>query len=499
MQKANKNPNSQEAKNQDDKGARASEDIQKNSQNSNPKVEKNTVEKTPQEMKKDDESSKKTTSANVKEKASASGKKAENTGSTKVKKSKLAVFNFILILFIFAALGHISYSLYVQGDLAFMPYSNTDSEKKPLALNANLDAKLKQIEQKIATQEALSKTQIENFANLKKSALRQDSAIANMLDKVDEQNKIQSDDWRLAEVEYLLRISNQELILAQDIKSSLRLMQAAYSKLDNMSLSATLPIKKALQEDITNLSTLVNKSNANISLEILAIAKNLTGLEVRNLKTLKNADEQNAQKTQDTQKPSAWQNFLSSAKSLVIIKTHQQMPKRLQSLDFLLIEKQRLLLLLNQASWASLHKDVKLYKETLSEAINILKTTFADNSNLKKVLQNLQKLATANLELETGKYNKGLQKLEDFMLSRYQLPMAKPKKNLNSTKIEKTEKEEKLEKSKNAETTHKGNKTQKVEKAEEAEKDENSEKTQVPAEKEKAKETQAKTKFEEAI
>lgn len=399
--------------------------------------------------------------------------------------SKLAVLNFILIIFILCVAGYFFYSLKTSGNLDFLTLSQTNSE--------NRMALIDDLQQNIAKQDA-EITQLsteldlanEKLLKLQNSDTRQNSALADMLNSIEDQQKVQSEDWRLAEAEYLLRLASQELILAQDAKSALRLMQAAYTKLDDLSLAASLPILKALQTDISNLAVLQNSSTKNISIELLALSQVVSEInETRDFKLAQisennsenNAGENSAQAGQapdnSEQKTSMSARFWQSLKGLVIIKQHTKPASPLLSQEALIIEKQRILLLLNQASWASLRKDTNLYQKSIAESLAILENTFATNAQAQQVIQKLKNLQKVKLEIAAEKYTKGLQKLEEFLLARYQLPMAKQaqeSKSAKSTQVTKSEKVEKTDKAQKTQKADKANKAEKTDKQEKADK-----------------------------
>lgn len=332
--------------------------------------------------------------------------------------SKLALLNFVLLLFLLSIFGYFSYLLYAGGNLDFLIPKSAKSQTQVALIN-QLSAKISAQDAQISTQAAQIQAQKQTLSKLNKSDARQNSALADVLNKVAAAAKVQSDDWRLAEVEYLLRLASQELILAQDINSSLRLMQAAYTRLDNLSLAAALPVLKALKSDISNLTLFEAKGGKNISIELLALSQSVANL-TQERKFLQNSTSEKISESPDT----LGEKFLAKLKSLVVIKRHSNMPVPLLTQEAIVLEKQRILLLLNQASWASLRKDTQLYKTSIEASLTILSANFTGNDQADLIVKRLEELKNLNLTISTQNYTKGLQKLEDFMLSRYNLPLA---------------------------------------------------------------------------
>lgn len=390
------------------------------------------------QVKQADQAEEKTKSSSVKNASLNSSAKAPVQKTT----SKLALLNFVLLILLLSIFGYFSYLLYAGGNLDFLIPKSAKSQTQ-VALIDKLNAKILAQDAQISTQDAQIQAQKQTLSKLNKSDARQNSALADVLNKVAAAAKVQSDDWRLAEVEYLLRLASQELILAQDTNSSLRLMQAAYTRLDNLSLAAALPVLKALKSDISNLTLLEAKGGKNISIELLALSQSVANL-TQERKFLQNSTSEKISESPDT----LGEKFLAKLKSLVVIKRHSNMPVPLLTQEAIVLEKQRILLLLNQASWASLRKDNQLYKTSIEASLTILSANFTGNGQADLIVKKLQDLKNLNLTISTENYTKGLQKLEDFMLSRYNLPLAN-----KSAQVQKANKGASVEKSSNNNAT----------------------------------------------
>ena len=90
--------------------------------------------------------------------------------------------------------------------------------------------------------------------------------------------------WRIAEVEYLLNLANQQLMTIHDVATSRALLASADKILEQLDDYSLFPVRQALAEDLAVLQTATQVNRQNIWLQLQAIANlvpNLTLLDNR--------------------------------------------------------------------------------------------------------------------------------------------------------------------------------------------------------------------------
>lgn len=249
-------------------------------------------------------------------------------------------------------------------------------EQQQLTFTANNNEQIKKI---YADQENLTK----NFTKL----IRDNQHLRN--------------DWLLAEAEYLIQLANYRLLLEKDATTAAIAIQAADSRLNEVSDPALLSVRKILANDLQALLNVPTLDLAGMSIRLSSLSNNIEKLPLRtpDPKTHKinQADKANSSEKVDSIKdlPAAiWKDI----KNLVIIRNHQKPlePLLAPKQHFFLV--QNLALLLEQSRFALLNGHNAIYHERLKTTEDWVKQYFDVDHNVTiNMLTSLAELQQINI------------------------------------------------------------------------------------------------------
>jgi uroporphyrin-III C-methyltransferase len=221
--------------------------------------------------------------------------------------------------------------------------------------------------------------------------------------------------WELLEVTYLIKQADLALNTDGDIKKAMSLLSLA--KEYTLNLDNT-PLYHALEKDIATLQTVPIYDTENIVFRLAAINQQIMNLAPIPAKI--NINNQTKQPTTNTTISiiyPKWKQMLHNAamalKELVVI--------RHQNIEPLLEPQQLLTVRINiqsqilAAEWAVIHKDAKLYKNALEQAINWLQQYFALNTAAtNNIIKNLTSLKVVDIAPVIPNINNSLNALHNL-------------------------------------------------------------------------------------
>lgn len=193
---------------------------------------------------------------------------------------------------------------------------------------------------------------------------------------------VERDDWKLAEVEYLLRLAHQRVVLSHDANGAKQLLQTADDILFALGYSDLYAVRKQLAQDLAALSSAANTDNDGVYLQLLALADQASSVPFSGYEELPDVDDslvEPAERMQDRlleKLAHAW----GILKQLVVVKD------RTVDIEPLLSESQRQLvdarlkLNLAQARSALLLNQSSIYKASLAQAQHLLIKYYQDDT-----------------------------------------------------------------------------------------------------------------------
>lgn len=266
------------------------------------------------------------------------------------------------------------------------------------------------------------------------------------------------DDWKLAEVEYLLRLANQRIILQQELAGAHALLDSANQILAQLDDPSLLNIRQQLAKEMRLLGSFTQLDRQGVYMEIQALKAAIPNA----LEAPKNfAKDVTANSESNTAEPeenkSAWATIQHQFLSLVRIRHNEQtFNDSLTDSQFQLLEHS-LILMLEQAQWALLKADNALYNASLKNAAVWIEKNLR-HSQADSVLSDIKKLAKQDISQHMPDISKSLNLLRQALQNRTYEP-SPIKKTAVKKEVKKTVKKKaattqpKVEKSPNTTVT----------------------------------------------
>lgn len=235
-------------------------------------------------------------------------------------------------------------------------------------------------------------------SELQKALIKQQSemdSVSSALNEVRLKSQQDNSAWVLAEVDYLIKLANFNLLYDANVDVARNILQAADQRAKALS-SANAPIlRAALANDLAKLEAIEKIDRQGIVLRLSALSEMVAKLPVTDHKT---ALDNEAQPNADSEHKDwrvALQSSLSFLKNAVVVRRIDAPLKPLMSPQQHRNLVENIQLQLSMASWAVLHRDQPLFEHALQEAhkwINdYLKQTDATQALVTGIDQLMQK------------------------------------------------------------------------------------------------------------
>ena len=201
-------------------------------------------------------------------------------------------------------------------------------------------------------------------------------------------------EWRLAEAEHLLRLATLRLSALQDIASAKALVEGADEILREQSDPGSFAAREQLARSLATLNSTQQPDRTGLFLQLAAQREQVQQLSAQSPEFQSNADAVGAL-TSDGDAASRWSRWWAEISKYFQIQFDADDNVRPllagQSLNQLRLA---LSLTLEQAQWAALNGEAKVYSQALDDARSVLLANFnPDNPQSKAMLDSLNALA----------------------------------------------------------------------------------------------------------
>ncbi len=204
--------------------------------------------------------------------------------------------------------------------------------------------------------------------------------------------------WALTNTDALVRMANYNLHFARNLPLAIQILQFADNEVAALNDSQLLSIRQKLADIITQLETLPRVDKESILVKLTSLSAQITSLPV----TMTEERQFKHKPIEEKKMQKHWKNALDETwhqlQQIVVIQYHEQpavpllTPERRAFLD------QQLSLLLNQAQWAFMQNDTKLYQQSLTLAVSWVKNNYTlKASQTQSFVDGLQKIAGVQL------------------------------------------------------------------------------------------------------
>ncbi|MGI9281875.1 MAG: uroporphyrinogen-III C-methyltransferase [Endozoicomonas sp.] len=234
--------------------------------------------------------------------------------------------------------------------------------------------------------------------------------------------------WKLAEVEYLLRLANQRLLMSSDTKAAKALLNSADQillQLDNYNL---YPVREALAEDIASLNSLPDFDQEGLYLKLEALTHQIYQLPLMEKEALTESSTTVSEVSETASKSSSnWQTVALSMLGNTwesFVSLFRFTPDREQKITSLLspeeniLIRQNLQLMLEQAKLSVLSRDQAIYNSSLKQASHWIEKYFSlSGSQATAMLDELKALGKVTVKPATTNISRALDLLKSRQIT----------------------------------------------------------------------------------
>lgn len=238
-----------------------------------------------------------------------------------------------------------------------------------------------------------------------------------------------TDDWRLAEVEYLLRLANQRILISQDTATALSLLNAADQILLTLADPRFFDIRKAIAEDRAALVLVGQQDLDGVFLRLSALTKQLDKLPLI-VAPVFNVGDESVVAEERAVAASSWQQKLNDIgastwqelKSLVVVSEHNENIKPLLPPEQQYYVRGNLQLMINQSQLALLDGRQSMYSDSLNRAEQWLVDYFPSEEHaVQSVIADLQRLQKVKIDIDLPDVASSLIAVKEFLAKQNQV------------------------------------------------------------------------------
>jgi uroporphyrin-3 C-methyltransferase len=330
------------------------------------------------------------------------------------KSSRPKTGRVLAVIAILIALGAVGASGYVAW-LTRMESQGADTLRADLSGNlGQLERKTRELEEQLGALEAARLSDRTQFDELR----GQDQQLSGRLNDIESRverlaapvSEPEAPDWRLAEVEYLLRVANQQVTLARNPVAALAALAEADKLLLTIDRPGLQPLRQQLADDILALTAVPKADVEGLALRLGSLSKRVDSLP------LAGQERGSLAATGETEKVGGWArlkarigDFFSSIFS-VHKATGSPVPMLSAEESFFL--RRSLELELQAARIAALSGETSAYKASLDSAVSWTEKYFnPDDASVRAFVSALGELGDRKIEVELPDVSGSLQAL----------------------------------------------------------------------------------------
>ncbi|MEH6638975.1 MAG: uroporphyrinogen-III C-methyltransferase [Porticoccaceae bacterium] len=350
---------------------------------------------------------------------------------TKTRKSGLGLVWLVLLLLIggLGAGGYLAWSWFQQHDFGVLQTVREDGQAQQTALNDIQSALQAESRARSQLQSELAQANASTQAEINRQGARM-TAIASL----------STDDWRLAEAEYLLRLASQRLAMQQS-DNVLPLLTRADTILRALDDTKVLPVRRTLAADIAALKMAGSVDREGLYLRLSALKDIMGKLSITpdpEVATGTAAADQSVSQAQGnsgdesglSEEPvaasrlkSAWNRFSDNAGSAFdsFSKEHLQVRSLGAPLQPLMAPeqeiylRQNLQLMISQAQLALLERQPAIYRDSLNNASQWLKAFFQLDNQANFVVEELAQLERQPISTRLPDISASVESLKQYV------------------------------------------------------------------------------------
>ncbi|WP_444892578.1 uroporphyrinogen-III C-methyltransferase [Microbulbifer sp. TRSA001] len=289
------------------------------------------------------------------------------------------------------------------------PTSNITSET-PAATPAptepqtpDYSGEFNQLEQADANLRNQLERQNRTIAQLQQQLASMQRSVTAQGNRLGQLGNVSRDDWQLAEADYLLRLANQRLLLEDDSRAALGLVERVDEILRDVDLPDLYGVRQQLARDITSLKLVQNIDRQGLYLRLSALEEQLIRTNIQPQFDMASAEQPSEE--QPTIEESAplwkreWHNFTRFMRESVRPIDGDINPVMLSPQSEARF-RQTLRLYMEQAQLALLRGDTTVYRDALDSARSLLLSYGTASPQRDALAQQLTDLSKQRIQVE---------------------------------------------------------------------------------------------------
>lgn len=233
-------------------------------------------------------------------------------------------------------------------------------------------------------------------------------------------SSVNRDDWKMAEVVYLLRMADYRLLMEKDNQNALALAMSADEVLASLDQSGMQQIRKLLAEDMAVLRLAGRVDREGIYMRMAALANQLDAIPfVQPLGELEESEEvveEQQDKTFTEKSREFFNSILRKLSAYVRVRNHGKSINAILPPAEQVYLRQNLRLMLEQAQAAALRGEGEVYKDALVKAQNWINQYYDLNAQSKILLDELKELEQENVAPDYNNFENTRAALQDYIL-----------------------------------------------------------------------------------
>ncbi len=332
--------------------------------------------------------------------------------------AKISLLLAIITLIIVAALAYYFY------DLQQKQQKLVDKQQQGLqSLKQGIESSESKISQNLGKYE----THSQQLSELSERITQNEAITQQAMEALNRSQR----DWVIAEVDYLLRMANQRLEIARDVRGAIAALKGADERIATLGDLRLLNIRKQLAKDIGDLSAVKQADINGISLSLDQMAKhavNLPFVSAQNevQQQLENTQNTSAEKSveqpvEDVQSDSAQPGFVDSVldtlKQIGDIKVHKRSIKAASTAEQQRQTEEKLISHLIGARLAVIRFDQQQFSYEISQIKQLLGASYdGDDSRVVEMQKRLDEFAAVNLTPELPELLKAWEMVQKEMI-----------------------------------------------------------------------------------
>lgn len=330
----------------------------------------------------------------------ASDKKA--TGKPRGRGFVRALF---LLVLVFAAFSGGAYLAYYYLDQQFSQIAQQQNEQIA-ELSDNIDS-LQQSDQGLLTNQRNLQGAINSVAS------DTEEQLLALSDRISESAAGSSDDWTLAEAEFLLRIANQRLVTSGDRGSAIEMMQAADNIMRELAYPELAPVRRQLANDLSRVQMASSLDVEGIYFELEALAQQVANLDHFEPESLQ-ATQVDPENSNDLGRQ-LWNKIKTTLARYVRIDTDANEARYLLTDEQQVAQTLSVQLQVRQAQLALLSGQQDVYTRALTAAADAINDFYTDSAASSASRARLRELAGVSLQTESLDISQSIRALSDVV------------------------------------------------------------------------------------